>query len=338
MHDRFAAILERLDNVRVLVLGDFLIDEFIFGEIERVSREAPVLILGYRETHRTPGGAANTVAGVDALGARVIPIGYLGNDEWADVLLSLWSPRVNTDYVFKEPGFETTRKSRILAGSFHSFRQQVVRLDYEYAYQLNADQEARILDSLEVLIPATDAIILSDYSLGNVSRNIRQQAIRWARRHGKPVMADSRFDPAGFHGATALTPNISEVEASVQKRVGREDLENLGNQLRLEWGLDALLVTRGKLGMSLFEEQGITHIPIYGSDQVADVTGAGDTVICTFTSAVAAGASYGEAAVLANLAGGIVVSKKGTATVSREELTAAVADCEQIEQWLSKTN
>lgn len=326
MDDSLGQLIEGFERVTVLVFGDFLLDEFVFGEISRVSREAPVLILRYQETHRVPGGGANTVANVESLGAHAIPVGFVGDDPWAETLLSTWPERMEKRYVFRDRAFQTTRKQRILAGSFHSFRQQVVRLDYETPCRLTEEHEGKIKPALQELIPSVDAVILSDYDLGNISPNLRQTMLELARRHQKRIVVDARFDLGRFRGATSMTPNISEIEATLSKKLGADLslLEEMGRSLRRDWQLEALLVTRGKLGMSLFENDRVTHLPIYGTDEVADVTGAGDTVIATYTTALAAGGSFEQSAQLANYAGGIVVMKRGTATVSQAELRMAV--------------
>lgn len=318
-------IFERFPRLKILVAGDFLLDEFVFSDISRVSREAPVLILKYLQSEFRPGGAANTVANLSALGVHAVPLGFVGDDDGARRLLEAWPAALDTGHVIREPSLATTRKVRILAGSFQSFRQQVVRLDYENPSRLDSEQEARLCRSLEDLVPTCDAVILSDYSLGNLTPTIRQCAIRLARRHGRPLTVDSRDDPAGYPGATTVTPNISELEKVLNERLNDDEkrLEQVGERCRRQWKLDALLVTRGRLGLSLIEKGGAAHIPAYGTDEVADVTGAGDTVIAAYTASLAAGASFREAACLANWAGGIVVTKRGTATVTMEELGEA---------------
>lgn len=327
LEGNLTALIDHFPRARILVFGDFLLDEFIFGEISRVSREAPVLILRYQETRAVPGGGANTVNNVQSLGAHAIPVGFVGNDAWADTLLEAWPSSVEKRYVFREGAFQTTRKSRILAGSFHSFRQQVVRLDYENPCQLQAQHESALLAVLEELVPQVDAILISDYDLGNVNQRLREAVLRLARLHHKLMVVDSRKNLNRFSGVTSMTPNISEIEADLGIKIGLnvDLLEEVGARLRQEWELEALLVTRGKLGISLFENNRVTHIPIFGSDEVADVTGAGDTVIATYTTALAVGGSFQQAAQLANYAGGIVVMKRGTATVSQSELRQAVA-------------
>ncbi|MBI4444368.1 MAG: hypothetical protein HY645_00550 [Acidobacteria bacterium] len=323
---RLLQLIDAFRKVQVVVVGDFLLDEFVFGEIARVSREAPVLILKYQDTHSVPGGAANTVANVESLEAKALPVGFIGQDEKGRTLLKVWPPSLDRSHVFCDPSFSTTSKSRILAGSFHSFRQQVVRLDYENPLQLTRQHEQKVMDLLSQLMTGADALVLSDYELGNVSPAIVRHSLTLGRECRKPVVVDSRSHLHRFRGATALTPNITEVESTLSRRIGAElsTLERTGHELRRQWELESLLITRGKLGMSLFEEGCVTHIPIYGSDEVADVTGAGDTVVATYTTALAAGASHKEAAYLANLAGGIVVMKRGTATVSSQELRSAV--------------
>ncbi len=319
-------LIPAIQHTHLLVVGDFLLDEFIFGEITRTSREAPVLILRYREREWRPGGGANTVAGVAALGARVTPVGVLGDDPWGQGLLSAWPDSVSTEGVVVSPEFQTTCKSRLLAGSFHSFRQQVVRLDYEHSHELSEEVESRLLENLERFQSRADAIIISDYSLGTISTRVASRAIEIARAAAIPIVVDSRFHPERFSGATSVTPNISEVEKAASVSIGQNEqrLVCIGQRLLKEWALDSLLITRGRLGMSLFEADRVNHIPAFGNDEVADVTGAGDTVTATYTASLAAGSDFEEAARLANVAAGLVVTKKGTATVTSGELLEAI--------------
>lgn len=319
-------LVEGLQGRRVLVLGDFMLDEFVFGEIDRVSREAPVLILKHQETELRGGGAANTVANLAALGAAPVPVGFIGSDDTGDRLLALWPGSVDADGVLRDDAFKTTRKTRILAGSFHSSRQQVVRLDRESSLELGADEEKRIADRLSSLIPECEALVISDYSLGNLTTYVRHVAITLARDQGVAVVVDSREDPGGYPGATTVTPNISEVEAVLRRRHQANDqwLEAACVPLLRQWEVTSLLVTRGKLGMSLIEKGAVTHLDPFGSAEAVDVTGAGDTVAAVYSAALAAGADRPSAARLANVAGGLVVMKKGTATVSGAELRAAL--------------
>ena len=328
MKDDLKQLIEKFNRLKILVVGDFILDEFIFGEISRVSREAPVLILNYQNTQTVAGGGANTVANVARLGAQVIPLGFLGDDAPADLLFSAWPEGLDKRYVFRDAAFQTTRKARILAGSFHSFRQQVVRMDYQHPYPLQEHHLRKLLESLTELVPQVDAVILSDYSLGNIHEQVREAALKIAAQHKKILVVDSRDRPDIYKGATSVTPNITEIEAALSLPIGQDlsALQEVGARLVQEWQLQALLVTRGKLGMSLFVQDGCTHIPIYGSDEVVDVTGAGDTVTASYCTALAAGGSFEQAARLANYAAGLVVMKKGTATVSPAELIQATQE------------
>jgi len=323
VNNRLEELLDHFKNARILVLGDFILDEFVFGEISRVSREAPVLILKYQETKVCPGGGANTVANIAALGAKVTPLGVTGDDEGAEQLLALWpDDRVEKRFVIRDPAFRTTRKVRILAGSFHSYQQQVVRLDYESALTLDQQIESKVIDSLRSLLPDSDVLVISDYSLGNLTSAMIGEAIRLARELKIPVIVDSRDNPHKYPGATTVTPNITEVEKTLDVRIGRdlEKLESVGRKVLQEWDLRNLLVTRGKLGLSLIGSDHTIHLEAHGSEDAVDVTGAGDTVAATYATALASGAPPDEAARLANIAGGLVVMKKGTATISLEEL------------------
>ena len=213
-------IIERFAKTHILVLGDFIIDEFVFGEITRVSREAPVLILKYQETETCPGGGANTVANIAALQSKVTPLGVIGDDEGADLLFSLWPEKVERGLVIRDDSAQTTRKVRILAGSFHSYKQQVVRLDYENSLKITSAHEERICNSLRELLPSADCLVISDYSLGNLSPRLRGEAIRLGRECGKPVIVDSRDNPHRYSGATSITPNFTEVEKSLGLKIG----------------------------------------------------------------------------------------------------------------------
>ena len=328
MKANLSRLIDRFSRAKILVLGDFLLDEFVFGEISRISREAPVLILDYRDTLTIPGGGANTVSNLEGLGVHAIPVGFVGDDRWAEVLLQSWPPGVERRFVFCDATFQTTRKKRILAGSFHSVPQQVVRLDYENPCLLQEQHEKKLSSALKELVPEVDAIIVSDYHLGNISPAVWQSALILARQHGKIIVADSRKDLKRFKGATSVTPNITEIEADWPMKIETDitALEKVGTRLREEWDLAALLVTRGKLGMTLFEKNRTTHIPTFGNDEVADVTGAGDTVVATYTTALSAGGSFQEAARLANCGGGIVVMKRGTAAIAQMELRQAIAE------------
>ena len=332
-----ARLLELIDGfpaVRTAVFGDLIVDEFIYGDIARVSREAPVLILNYDSTEIVPGGAGNAAANLAALGGSAAAIGVTGRDETGSRLLDVMRRSVDVRSVIAARGLRTPTKTRILAGGIHSAKQQVVRIDRAAGAGLTDADRKAVASRLLRTAARCDALLVSDYGSGIVTPGLVALARKSLRRRGRaaPVLVDSRYALLRFRGMTTCTPNESEVEELFGIRIGENlrVLERAGRELLRVTRSSAVLVTRGSRGMALFERDRPTaHIPIVGSDQVADVTGAGDTVIATMTLALTAGASFLEAAHLANYAGGLVVMKRGTATVSADELRAAVvADSE----------
>jgi rfaE bifunctional protein kinase chain/domain len=327
-NDRLRKIVESFPKLTITVLADLVADEFVFGEISRVSREAPVLILRHRDRTVVPGGGANAIYNLADLGVNVLPVGVVGDDEPGKLLLRAFRhKRIPVSGVFKDKNTTTVTKTRILAGFAHTAGQQVVRLDREPAEGPNSHLRREIVLAAREYARASDALLVSDYGYGAATPSLLN-VIREKRGMEKvPVTLDSRYRMLEFTGITAATPNESEVEAVLGIRVGNdwERLMAAGDQIAGHLNLESLLITRGKDGMVAFPRRHKpVDIPIYGSDEVTDVTGAGDTVIATFTAALAAGASTEEAAHLANYAGGIVVMKRGTATVSQQELLQAL--------------
>jgi rfaE bifunctional protein kinase chain/domain len=313
--------------VRVTVVGDLVADEVIYGQLNRVSREAPVLILGYDSTEIVPGGAGNAASNAAALGARVSVIGVVGRDAAGTRLAAALETQADVAGVVRIAGYVTPVKTRILAGGVHSAKQQVVRIDRSGG---TAPPSAvrRVEAALAGAIRRSDVVIISDYGSGLVTPGLWTRALAASGVRKPPmVLVDSRYALDGFEGMMACTPNESEVEALLDVAINDDlrVLEQAGRYLLERLRSQAVLVTRGSRGMALFEPGRPTDlIPIVGSDEVADVTGAGDTVIATFALALAAGASFGEAARMANHAGGLVVMKRGTATVSARELGTAL--------------
>ena len=313
---------------RILVIADLVADEFINGRVERVSREAPVLILAYDGTDLRLGGGANAAHNIRTLGGRPLPLGVVGRDEHGRKLRALLrASGIATTHVSPVPAYQTPVKTRILGGGSHQAKQQVVRIDKTACLEPSHPAHRALRRRLMATRGRVDGVLVSDYGFGLVTPELVRVAVAFARRRGIPVTVDSRHRLLAFRGMTAVTPNEPEVEAALGVAIGndRRRVEAAGRTLLRRLGVKAVLITRGSDGMALFEpERPPLHIPIHGSDQVADVTGAGDTVIATFTLALAAGASPAEAARLANYAGGIVVMKQGTASVSAAELAAAV--------------
>lgn len=325
--DRLLRLVDAFATRRVLVLADLVADEFVHAHVERVSREAPVLILQYDRTDVRLGGGANATHNIRTLGGRPVPLGVVGGDPRGRALKALLAERgITTRHVATERGYETPVKSRLLAGGLHSARQQVVRVDRTRPLPAESAARRAVGEALEAA-GHVDAVLASDYGLGLLDAALVEHAIAVARRRGVPVTVDSRYALLSARGMTAVTPNEPEVEAALGITIGHDvaRLESAGRTLLRRLRAEAVLVTRGRDGMALFERgRPPRHLPIWGSDEVADVTGAGDTVIATFTLALAAGARPAEAALLATYAGGIVVMKEGTATVSADELRQAI--------------
>jgi rfaE bifunctional protein kinase chain/domain len=312
----------------VLVVGDLIADQFLFGEISRVSREAPVLILRHERTETLPGGAANCVMNLAALGARAAVAGVVGDDEAGRALLGrLGAAGVDCGGVVVSARARTTTKVRVRAGQAHSPRQQVIRVDYE-ADEPAPDFGEEIVARLRGRHEEAAAVIVSDYNYGVAGAGVVETLRGVAAARAKPVLVDSRFRLREFRGFTSATPNEEEVEHLSGARV-REGapVESVCEGLRAALDFEALLVTQGKHGMTLAAKgEPPVRLPAVGAHDAVDVTGAGDTVIATYALALASGASYHEAAALANHAGGIVVLKRGTATVAPGELLASLRD------------
>jgi rfaE bifunctional protein kinase chain/domain len=328
--DRLRKIVESFPKITITVIGDLVADEFIFGEISRVSREAPVLILRHRERTVVPGGGANAINNLADLGVNVLPVGIVGDDEPGRLLLKAFRhKRIPVSGILKDKTYATVTKTRILAGMTHTSRQQVVRVDREPENEPSLHLQRELVLAAREYARASDALLISDYGYGAASPAILNAVRHRGRLNEVPVVLDSRYRLLQYSGIAAATPNEPEVEAALGSRIGNGDtwarLCRAAQQVMSRMKLQSLVITRGRDGMAAFAgKHKPVDIPIFGSDQVADVTGAGDTVIATFAAAFAAGATTEEAAHLANYAGGIVVMKRGTATVSRQELLDAI--------------
>lgn len=323
MTSRLLGLIDRFRRARIVVVGDLVADEFIYGRLSRVSREAPVLILEYDTTEIVPGGAGNAASNVAALGGKVTLAGAAGRDDAGERLVAALRERGVRLAIARPREMSTPVKTRILAGGIHSVKQQIVRIDRQGAGASKPAVARDVVARATRAARTADAVIASDYGSGLVT----PRGIARIRPKRAQLFVDSRYKLLEFRGMTACTPNESEVEALLGVRIddSARTLETSGRVLLRKTGAEAMLVTRGSRGMALFERGApTTAIPIFGSDEVADVTGAGDTVIATFALARAAGATFEEAARLANFAGGLVVMKRGTATISADELRAAV--------------
>ena len=310
----------------VPMLVDLVADRFITGTPKRISREAPVLILRHESTTTTPGGGANAVANVAALDGRPLPMGVVGDDPAGHELKKLFDQQdIATDGILIRPDYRTPTKTRVLGGARHSIKQQIVRFDVEDSVTLTDADTNEWLAFLKDLSDRPRVAVLSDYGYGAVDPAILPR-LRETLGESCKILGDSRYRLTELQGLDGATPNTEEAEAILGRTIesGVDGLDSSGGELLAVLGARFLLLTEGSDGMSLITTEGAGHLPVHGTAQVADVTGAGDTVIGTFALALAAGASPLEAACLANYAGGVVVMKMGTATLTRDELRAAV--------------
>lgn len=322
-------LIDRFRGLKVVVWGDFILDEYLYGTTKRISREAPVLIISYERQEFFPGGAGNSLLNLKALGAQPVPVGVVGRDEAGENVVSfLKQNRIPTSHLIKSKRFQTPIKTRILAGEANTRHQQILRIDREAQVPDNQNLLRQLLHHLEKALANAHALLISDYNYMTVKTRLFASVLEKCRRARIPVTLDSRFRLLFFRGITVATPNEPEVEAALHLEINddRRVLTRAGQTLLRRLAAQALLITRGSRGMALFEKnRPPLFIPVHGSTDIVDVTGAGDTVISVFTLALAAGASFSQAAHLANYAGGIVVMKKGTATVLPEELKHAIA-------------
>mgnify|MGYP001611626917 CR=1 FL=1 len=326
-------IINKFSKGRILVIGDLILDEYIWGNAERISPEAPVPVVWANKRSYTTGGAANVASNITSLDGKVIIVGVVGRDDYADILRAeLTKRKMSSQGIFFEGGRHTTLKTRIIAG-----HQQVVRVDWEHTNALSKELNRKIIKFIQNNINRFDAIIIEDYGKGVINPHLLEELILLARRTKKIITVDPKEENFQYyHGVTSITPNRKELENAIRnlkikdttnrfnlnndKIFTSQDIDSAARQILEYLDLDSALVTLGEHGMQLFERSGrATHIPTV-AQEVFDVSGAGDTVIATFTLALARGASKLEAAHIANFAAGIVVGKVGTAVTNRKEL------------------
>jgi D-beta-D-heptose 7-phosphate kinase/D-beta-D-heptose 1-phosphate adenosyltransferase len=312
----------RLAGVRVLVLGDLMLDEYIWGEVSRVSPEAPVPVVDARRHTYGLGGAGNVAANILALGGQAFVAGVLGGDDSARTLLDeLRRLGADTEAVVADPSRPTTVKTRVVAHS-----QQIVRIDRESREKISSEVAGELLERSVELLARVDAVVLSDYNKGVFVPDLTSGLVAAAQVRGTPVAVNPKpFNISLYHGATLVSLNHSEAQRSTNREIqSEESLEEVGTRLRERLDCQALLVTRGAQGISLFQREGVTiHLPTLPAE-VYDVTGAGDTVVSVATAALAAGGTCLEAALLGNLGGSLKVRKLGASPVTAEELTGVL--------------
>ncbi len=323
MTDLENAVREKFARKKIVVVGDLVADQFLRGTIARVSREAPVFILRHDETETVPGGAANAAVNVAALGGKAVLVGVVGADENGEVLLEkLRAASVDGDSVISADSLRTTTKIRVLAGQQYAARQQVIRIDYENRTAIDDNLIKRLQKNLGRAAEVADAVVISDYNYGAANGAIADSARRICAEKKIPLLVDSRFNLENFASATTATPNQDEVEQILGVDFTENDCVDLCRRLEFQ----SLLITRGNKGMLLVEpDKPARSLEAVGAKEPVDVTGAGDTVIAAYALGLASGLSFFDAANLANHAGGIVVMKKGTASVRADELLASLS-------------
>ena len=321
----FRGIIDKFSQLKIMVIGDFISDIYIYGKPFKLSREAPVVVIRHDSEKIVPGGAGNAANNLASLDSKVFAVGILGNDEMGNNIVNqLKEKNVNVEGLLFSHIMTTTSKTRIMAGDDHTSKQQIIRIDKINNDPIPSRLQGKIYDRFNSLSKGVDAIVVSDYGYGVVLRRIIPllKSLAWR----KIVVVDSRYQLMRFRGVTAITPNESEAEKATKIKLAKEqDVKRVANVLREKLDVKAVLITRGNRGMTLLEKPSKTsHIPIVGLDDITDVTGAGDTVATTFALSLASGASFFDSASLANYAAGIVVMKSGTAVVTRNELLEAV--------------
>lgn len=317
------SLIERFSRLKILVIGDLMLDHYVWGSVSRISPEAPVPVVEVSRETEMPGGAGNVVINMAILGAEVFVVGLVGNDAAAERLLSLLQrSAIHTENVLRTPERPTSLKTRIIA-----HHQQMVRVDREFKGDLSEDFRRQLWDRILQILPHVQAVVLSDYGKGVVHPSFIRNLIPLARHREIPVTVDPKIENfRHYRHVTCVTPNLKEAMegAGVRKLETEQDVERLGFSILRQLKAEAVLITRGERGMSLFEnKKPVLHIPTRARE-VFDVTGAGDTVISALTLALAAGAPFRAAAELANHAAGVVVGKLGTASVSQEELLTSL--------------
>ena len=332
--DQLTQIVAEFSNKRMLVIGDIILDQYVWGSADRISPEAPVPIVTVSEETYRLGGAANAAANICSLGAHVDVVSVVGNDENGKMLSGMLSDMgVNVTGVIRDGSRPTVIKTRVMA-----HHQHIVRIDREVNDEIEGDVRAAVIARAKAAIPDVDGVLISDYDKGVVNKTVLRELISCGRECGKPVVIDPKMRNFwNYTGATVVTPNTKEASAATNLAInGEENLSIAGNQIFRRLGLQALLITRGEDGMTCCQPNGnadeeldVTHIPAI-TREVFDVTGAGDTVAAVLALSLASGGGFLHAARISNYAASIVVSEVGTACVTPQELLAVIEQCEGI--------
>lgn len=328
--EKLLSCIKKISEPKVLVVGDLALDEMIYGDAERISREAPVLILQHTKTKLILGGASNAAHNVATLNnGKVGVIGVSGDDYYSELLYDTFNEAsIDCSKIVKDKSRKTIVKTRISGSITTSITQQIVRVDRQSKGEISSETEEKIIKNIEKVLPEYDAVILSNYHIGTLTDKIIEFTSEYANKLGKVVVVDAQKDLAKYKNVTSMTPNLPDTEKSVGFEIsGEEDLKHAGSKLLNETNAKSVLITCGADGMFVTEPDGVyTKIPVFNKSEVFDVTGAGDTVTAVFSLALAAGIDPVYSAIIGNVAASIVVRQFGCATTTVDELVAAVQD------------
>ena len=328
--EKLVDLIKKIGESKILVIGDLALDEMVYGDTERISREAPVLILQHTHTKFILGGASNAAHNVSEInGGKVSVIGIIGDDYQANDLSNAFEEaNIDCSSLIVDKCRKTITKTRISGSCSHSITQQIVRIDRQTNAPISKETEAKMITEIEKLVPLHDAVILSDYHIGTLTDNVIKAVVDIAKKYDKKVIVDAQRDLGRYKGITSMTPNLPDTQKYVGMYLNnKEDFLKAGNRLLNETGADAILITCGADGMVVVEpENKYTHIPVFNKAEVFDVTGAGDTVTAVYTLALAAGAEPVYAAIIGNIAAGVVVKQFGCATTSIDEILDSVPE------------
>ena len=328
--EKLIDLIKKIGESKILVVGDLALDEMVYGDTERISREAPVLILQHTHTKFILGGASNAAHNVSEInGGKVSVIGIIGDDYQANDLKNAFKEaNIDCSSLIVDKCRKTITKTRISGSCSHSITQQIVRIDRQTNAPISKETEAKMIAEIEKLVPLHEAVILSDYHIGTLTDNVIKAVVDTAKKYDKKVIVDAQRDLGRYKGITSMTPNLPDTQKYVGLYVkNKEDFLKAGNKLLSETGADAILITCGADGMVVVEpDNKYTHIPVFNKAEVFDVTGAGDTVTAVYTLALACGAEPVYAAIIGNIAAGIVVKQFGCATTSIDEILDSVPE------------
>ena len=327
--------IEKLSQAKILVIGDLALDEMVYGDTERISREAPVLILQHTHTKHILGGASNAAHNVSKINnGKVGVVGIIGEDYQAgDLKNAFKEANVECSNLISDKERKTITKTRISGSCSHSITQQIVRIDRQTNAPISEETENKLIEKIKETIPNYDAVILSDYHIGTLTDKVIQAVIEIANKYSKKVVVDAQRDLHRYKGVFSMTPNLPDT----QKHVGfylnnKEDFLKAGNKILEQTDANSILITCGSEGMVVVEKNNkYTHIPVFNKSKVFDVTGAGDTVTATYTLALAIGAEPVYAAVIGNIAAGIVIKQFGCATTNIQEILSAMPSNIEVE-------